>query len=171
MQVCLKIQSGVSTPLSEVKQEPYNLPSLYEWITCDMGSEDMCNEVYNLLTNKHVEDDENMFSSKEVEVAFITGIPARIRVGDNVVHSWQRSTSLLNHKSSRSLAPVMIKEVWEKFTWRISGKQLTLGFFQARCKDDHEPDNKAVQVTPDQGSHFRGFRKWSSLMFLQLLGA
>ncbi|KAL3503793.1 hypothetical protein ACH5RR_033634 [Cinchona calisaya] len=49
------------TPLSEVKQEPYNLPNYYEWITCDMDSTQMCNEVYNLLTSNYVEDDENMF--------------------------------------------------------------------------------------------------------------
>ncbi|KAL3566496.1 hypothetical protein D5086_031911 [Populus alba] len=49
------------TPLSEVKQEPYNLPTQYEWTTCDMESEETCNEVYNLLKNNYVEDDENMF--------------------------------------------------------------------------------------------------------------
>ncbi|KAF8032527.1 hypothetical protein BT93_D1436 [Corymbia citriodora subsp. variegata] len=101
------------TPLSEVKQEPYNLPNLYEWITCDIDSEEICTEVYNLLTHNYVEDDENMFrfnyskeflrwalrrpgyykswhigicvkSSKKL-VAFITSVPARIRVRDNVV--------------------------------------------------------------------------------------
>ncbi|KAI3463253.1 hypothetical protein Pfo_019916, partial [Paulownia fortunei] len=49
------------TPVSEVKQEPYNLPIPYEWITCDIESEEVCTEVYNLLTNNYVEDDENMF--------------------------------------------------------------------------------------------------------------
>ncbi|KAK7840376.1 glycylpeptide n-tetradecanoyltransferase 1 [Quercus suber] len=49
------------TPLSEVKQEPYNLPTPYEWTTCDMDSEETCLEVYNLLKNNYVEDDENMF--------------------------------------------------------------------------------------------------------------
>ncbi|GAA0184753.1 hypothetical protein Leryth_015487 [Lithospermum erythrorhizon] len=128
------------TPLSEVKQEPYNLPSLYEWITCDMGSEHMCNEVYSLLTNNYVEDDDNMFrfnyskeflrwalhppgyyknwhigvrvkSSKKL-VAFITGVPARLRVRDDVVNMAEINF-LCVHKKLRSkrLAPVMIKEV------------------------------------------------------------
>ncbi|PSR96931.1 Glycylpeptide N-tetradecanoyltransferase [Actinidia chinensis var. chinensis] len=128
------------TPLSEVKQEPYNLPNLYEWITCDMNSEDMCTEVYNLLTNNYVEDDENMFrfnyskeflrwalhppgyfkswhigvrvkSSKKL-VAFITGVPARIRSRDAVVNMAEINF-LCVHKKLRSkrLAPVMIKEV------------------------------------------------------------
>ncbi|KAJ4720954.1 Glycylpeptide N-tetradecanoyltransferase [Melia azedarach] len=128
------------TPVSEVKQEPYNLPNLYEWVTCDMESEEMSLEVYNLLTNNYVEDDENMFrfnyskeflswalrppgyfkswhigvcvkSSKKL-VAFITGIPARIRVHDQVV-TMAEINFLCVHKKLRSkrLAPVMIKEV------------------------------------------------------------
>lgn len=128
------------TPISEVKQEPYNLPGPYEWVTCDMESEDTCVEVYNLLSNNYVEDDENMFrfnyskeflrwalhppgyykswhigvrakTSKKL-VAFITGIPARMRVRNDVV-SMAEVNFLCVHKKLRSkrLAPVMIKEV------------------------------------------------------------
>ncbi|KAL2921511.1 Glycylpeptide N-tetradecanoyltransferase 1 [Bienertia sinuspersici] len=128
------------TPLSEVKQEPYNLPALYEWITCDLATDEMCGEVYNLLTHNYVEDDENMFrfnyskeflqwalrppghykswhigvrvkSSKKL-VAFITGVPARVRVRDEVV-TMAEVNFLCVHKKLRSkrLAPVMIKEV------------------------------------------------------------
>lgn len=128
------------TPLSEVKQEPYNLPPAYEWITCDMDTDEMCSEVYNLLTNNYVEDDENMFrfnyskeflqwalrppghykswhigvrvkTSKKL-VAFITGVPARIRVRNDVV-TMAEVNFLCVHKKLRSkrLAPVMIKEV------------------------------------------------------------
>ncbi|XP_023516382.1 glycylpeptide N-tetradecanoyltransferase 1-like [Cucurbita pepo subsp. pepo] len=128
------------TPLSEVKQEPYNLPNSYEWTTCDMSSEGICIEVYNLLKNNYVEDDENLFrfnyskeflgwalrppgyftswhigvrakASKKL-VAFISGIPARIRVRDEVV-KMAEINFLCVHKKLRSkrLAPVMIKEV------------------------------------------------------------
>ncbi|CAL9052097.1 unnamed protein product [Musa banksii] len=127
-------------PLSAVKSEPYNLPALYEWTTCDMDDEQTCAEVYNLLTNNYVEDDENMFRfnySKEFLqwalrppgyfkawhigvrvkatkklVAFITGVPARIRVRDEVVRMAEVNF-LCVHKRLRSkrLAPVMIKEV------------------------------------------------------------
>lgn len=127
-------------PLSEVKKEPYNLPGLYEWITCDIDSEEVCLEIYNLLANNYVEDDENMFrfnyskeflrwalrppgyfrswhigvrvkASKKL-VAFITGVPARIRVHDEVV-KMAEINFLCVHKKLRSkrLAPVMIKEV------------------------------------------------------------
>ncbi|KAL3532646.1 hypothetical protein ACH5RR_006167 [Cinchona calisaya] len=128
------------TPISEVKQEPYNLPSLYEWTTCDMGSEEVCNEVYVLLMNNYVEDDDNMFrfnyskeflqwalrspgyysswhvgvrvkASKKL-VAFISGIPVNMRVRDQVV-KMAEVNFLCVHKKLRSkrLAPVMIKEV------------------------------------------------------------
>ncbi|KAI5674345.1 hypothetical protein M9H77_14709 [Catharanthus roseus] len=128
------------TPLSEVKQEPYNLPSLYEWTTCDMGSDEICNEVYILLTNNYVEDDDNMFrfnyskeflqwalrspghfgswhvgvrvkASKKL-VAFISGIPVNMRVRDQVL-KMAEINFLCVHKKLRSkrLAPVMIKEV------------------------------------------------------------
>ncbi|KAL0346715.1 UNVERIFIED_CONTAM: Glycylpeptide N-tetradecanoyltransferase 1 [Sesamum calycinum] len=128
------------TPLSEVKQEPYNLPSLYEWTVCDMDSDEVCNEVYVLLTNNYVEDDDNLFrfnyskeflrwglsppgyfrswhigvrvkASKKL-VAFITGIPVKLRVRDEVVRMAEVNF-LCVHKKLRSkrLAPVMIKEV------------------------------------------------------------
>ncbi|XP_011045602.1 PREDICTED: glycylpeptide N-tetradecanoyltransferase 1-like [Populus euphratica] len=128
------------TPLSEVKQEPYNLPTQYEWTNCDMESEETCNKVYNLLKDNYVEDDENMFrfnysqeflrwalcppgyypswhigvraKASQKLVAFITGVPARIRVRDAVVKMVEINF-LCVHKKLRSkrLAPVMIKEV------------------------------------------------------------
>ncbi|OAY68804.1 Glycylpeptide N-tetradecanoyltransferase 1 [Ananas comosus] len=128
------------TPISEVKPEPYNLPAPYEWTTCDMEDERTCDEVYALLTNNYVEDDENMFrfnyskdflqwalrppgyyrawhigvrvkATKKL-VAFITGVPARIRVRSDVVRMAEINF-LCVHKKLRSkrLAPVMIKEV------------------------------------------------------------
>ena len=105
-----------------------------------MDSEETCNEVYILLTNNYVEDDDSMFrfnyskeflrwalrppgyfrswhigvrvkSSKKL-VAFITGVPARIRVHDDIVNMAEVNF-LCVHKKLRSkrLAPVMIKEV------------------------------------------------------------
>ncbi|XP_042394292.1 glycylpeptide N-tetradecanoyltransferase 1-like [Zingiber officinale] len=128
------------TLVSAVKQEPYNLPALYEWTTCDMDDDHTCTDVFTLLSNNYVEDDENMFrfnyskeflqwalrppgyfkawhigvrvkASKKL-VAFITGVPARIRVRDEVVRMAEVNF-LCVHKKLRSkrLAPVMIKEV------------------------------------------------------------
>uniref|UniRef100_A0A1D1XGR6 Glycylpeptide N-tetradecanoyltransferase n=1 Tax=Anthurium amnicola TaxID=1678845 RepID=A0A1D1XGR6_9ARAE len=128
------------TSLSEVKAEPYTLPNSYEWSTCDISADAVATEIYNLLTANYVEDDENMFrfnysleflrwalrppgyyrawhigvrvrSSKKL-VAFISGVPARIRVRNDVVRMAEINF-LCVHKKLRSkrLAPVMIKEV------------------------------------------------------------
>ncbi|KAL8492547.1 hypothetical protein ACS0TY_023946 [Phlomoides rotata] len=127
-------------PLSEVRQEPYNLPALFEWTVCDMGSDEVCNEVYLLLMNNYVEDDDNLFrfnyskeflqwglrppgyfqswhigvrvnASKKL-VAFITAIPVKMRVRDEVVQMAEVNF-LCVHKKLRSkrLTPLMIKEV------------------------------------------------------------
>ncbi|CAA7392662.1 unnamed protein product [Spirodela intermedia] len=127
-------------PLSDVKPDPYTLPASYDWSTCDISDDAVATEVYNLLTANYVEDDENMFrfnysreflrwalrppayftawhigvrvkSSKKL-VAFITGVPARIRVRNDVV-GMAEINFLCVHKKLRSkrLAPVMIKEV------------------------------------------------------------
>ncbi|XP_057793008.1 glycylpeptide N-tetradecanoyltransferase 1-like [Salvia miltiorrhiza] len=128
------------TPLSEVKQEPYNLPPPYELVTCDLDSEEVCSEVYTLLTNNYIDYNDNMFrfnyskeflrwalrppgyfrswhiglrvkTSKKL-VAFITGIPAKIRVRDAVVLLAEVNFLCVHKKlQSRSLAPVMIKEL------------------------------------------------------------
>eukprot|EP00252_Welwitschia_mirabilis_P004697 TRINITY_DN14997_c0_g1_i1.p1 TRINITY_DN14997_c0_g1~~TRINITY_DN14997_c0_g1_i1.p1 ORF type:complete len:420 (+),score=59.93 TRINITY_DN14997_c0_g1_i1:574-1833(+) len=128
------------TPLSEVRQEPYNLPSQYEWTTCDIDSDETLSDIYNLLSNNYVEDDENMFRfdySKSFLkwalkppayfkswhigvrtkvsgrlVGFITGVPAKIRVRDQVV-LMAEINFLCVHKKLRSkrLAPVLIKEI------------------------------------------------------------
>ncbi|KAJ7567471.1 hypothetical protein O6H91_02G149400 [Diphasiastrum complanatum] len=137
------LPEGVIEPpqdVSQVRQEPYNLPSSYEWCTCDVNSNETMKEIYNLLTNNYVEDDDNMFrfdysveflrwalkppgyysdwhigvrvkGSKKL-VAFITGVPAHIRVRDKVVVMTEINF-LCVHKKLRSkrLAPVLIKEV------------------------------------------------------------
>ena len=128
------------TPLSEVKQEPYILPSAYELVTCDLDSEEVCSEVYTLLTNNYVENDDSMFrfdyskeflrwalcppgyfrswhiglrvkTSKKL-VAFISGIPAKIRIRDAVVLLAEVNFLCVHKKlRSRRLTPVMIKEI------------------------------------------------------------
>ncbi|MCO5558057.1 hypothetical protein L7F22_011632 [Adiantum nelumboides] len=124
----------------EVRQEPYNLPKNFEWCTCDINSDETAAEIYTLLSTNYVEDDENMFRfnySKEFLrwalqppgyftswhigvrgqatkklVAFISGVPARIRARDRVV-LMAEINFLCVHKKLRSkrLAPVLIKEV------------------------------------------------------------
>ena len=93
---------------SNFRAEPYSLPSGFFWDTLDLGVESILEEVYKLLTENYVEDDDNMFrfnyspefllwalrppefqpnwhvgvrtaSSKKL-VGFISGVPATIQV-------------------------------------------------------------------------------------------
>ncbi|GAX73599.1 hypothetical protein CEUSTIGMA_g1050.t1 [Chlamydomonas eustigma] len=126
--------------VAEVKQEPYNLPSGFEWCTCNLNDEAVTKEVYELLSNNYVEDDDNMFrfnyspeflkwalqppgflqewlmgvrvSNSKKLVGFISAIPARIKANSEVVKMVEINF-LCVHKKLRSkrLAPVLIKEV------------------------------------------------------------
>eukprot|EP00271_Cylindrocystis_brebissonii_P023358 TRINITY_DN965_c1_g1_i1.p1 TRINITY_DN965_c1_g1~~TRINITY_DN965_c1_g1_i1.p1 ORF type:complete len:454 (-),score=92.06 TRINITY_DN965_c1_g1_i1:1353-2714(-) len=127
--------------LAGVRQEPYNLPAPYEWSTCDIDDAVVVQEVYTLLSQNYVEDDDNMFrfnysrdflqwalkppgfckewhigvrakTGNRKLVAFITGVPASMRVKDKVV-KMAEINFLCVHKKLRSkrLAPVLIKEV------------------------------------------------------------
>lgn len=130
----------VPQPISDIKQEPYNLPSNYEWCVCDVTNDRIMKEVYALLSNNYVEDDDNMFrfdysvqflrwalqppgyfpdwhigvrakASKKL-VAFITGIPARVHVRGKLVFMAEINFLCIHKKlRAKRLAPVMIKEV------------------------------------------------------------
>ncbi|EOA28682.1 hypothetical protein CARUB_v10024907mg [Capsella rubella] len=125
--------------VSEVKQEPYNLLTQFEWTILDMNSDEMCSEVYNFLKQNYPDDSlpfkanysreflrwslcspgyyqswhigVRVKTSKKL-VAFIGGVPVKLRVRDEVV-KMAKISFLCVHKKLRSkeLAPVMIKEV------------------------------------------------------------
>ncbi|CAO1632707.1 unnamed protein product [Jaminaea pallidilutea] len=132
------IQGNV--PPEKVRQEPYPLPSDFEWVTIDIDDEVELKEVYELLSANYVEDDDASLrfnysadflhwvlkhpgfkktwhlgvrvSSSRKLVAFISGIPHELRVREKSFHSTEINF-LCVHKKLRSkrLAPVLIKEV------------------------------------------------------------
>ncbi|XP_051872066.1 glycylpeptide N-tetradecanoyltransferase 2 isoform X4 [Pristis pectinata] len=99
-----------------IRQEPYSLPQGFMWDTLDMGSSEELKELYTLLNENYVEDDDNMFrfdyspqflqwalrppgwlpqwhcgvrvSSNRKLVGFISAIPANIRIYEMY---WHRS--------------------------------------------------------------------------------
>lgn len=127
-------------PLSEIRPDPYPLPDGFEWCTIDVRDAGVLLELYNLLAENYVEDDDNTFRFNYSQpflswaltppgyfpdwivgvrttkarklVASITGVPARLRV-----HGREMLLCEINflcvHKRLRSkrLAPVLIKEV------------------------------------------------------------
>jgi glycylpeptide N-tetradecanoyltransferase len=48
-------------PVSEIRQEPYSLPAGFVWDTVHIDNEAQLKELYQLLNENYVEDDDNMF--------------------------------------------------------------------------------------------------------------
>lgn len=134
--------------VEQVRQEPYPLPPSFEWCDCDVDDPVVIEEVYKLLCENYVEDDDNMFrfdyskkflqwalkppgyfkdwhvgvrvsSGKKKLVGFITGIPAHMGVYENDMMCAEINF-LCVHKKLRSkrLAPVLIKEVTRRVNLR-----------------------------------------------------
>lgn len=127
-------------PPHQVRQEPYPLPSDFEWVFVDIDNQEQLKELYDLLSTNYVEDVDSTLrfnyspeflhwvlkhpgyrktwhlgvrvkSTKKL-VAFISGIPHELRVRHQSYHSTEINF-LCVHKKLRSkrLAPVLIKEV------------------------------------------------------------
>jgi len=142
----------VDKPQSEVRQTPLNMPAGFEWDTLDLDNEADLDQVYKLLNENYVEDDDNMFrfdysrdflkwalkppgwkrqwhpcvrgSKNKKILAFISAIPAQMRMNANE-QPLVEINFLCVHKKLRShrLAPVLIQEI----TRRVNCE----GIFQA----------------------------------------
>ncbi len=125
---------------SELRQDPYNLPKGFEWSQIDITDSDQRKEVYDLLFQNYVEDDDCKFrfdyspdflrwaltppgytqsfhlgvrlTKSNRLMAFISAVPAKVRVYD-VIKDMVEVNFLCVHKKLRSkrLAPVLIKEI------------------------------------------------------------
>ncbi|KAI8806582.1 glycylpeptide N-tetradecanoyltransferase 1-like protein [Cladochytrium replicatum] len=125
---------------SEIRATPYPLPKDFEWSDLDVNDDVQIKELYELLSHNYVEDDDALFrfdysadflkwalkppgwnaswlfgvrvASNKKLVAFISGIPAHLRVDDKS-QNLVEINFLCVHKKLRSkrLAPVLIKEV------------------------------------------------------------
>jgi len=123
-----------------VRKEPYSLPKGFEWDTVNIGDPKCLEELYTLLNENYVEDDDNMFrfdyspeflrwaltppgwhvdwlcavraTSSRKLVGFISAIPATIRVKDKSTQMVEINF-LCVHKKLRSkrLAPTLIREI------------------------------------------------------------
>jgi len=134
-----------------IKKEPYILPNNYEWIDCDLNDKNVMQNVYHLLSNNYVEDNDKFrfnysipflkwtlmppgylkechlgvrVKSSKLLVGFISGIPQTIKIYDKLVNSITINF-LCVHKQLRSkrLTPILIKE--------ITRRANNLGIFQA----------------------------------------
>ena len=126
--------------ISDVRQEPYNMATGFVWSELDLLDAQAAQEVYDLLTQNYVEDDDNMFrfdysvdflkwaltppgyhkhwhvgvrnAKTRKLMAFISGIPVRTRAYTSVM-AMAEINFLCVHKKLRTkrLAPVLIKEI------------------------------------------------------------
>ncbi|PFH31847.1 myristoyl CoA:protein N-myristoyltransferase [Besnoitia besnoiti] len=133
--------------LEEVRAEPYKLPDGFVWCECDVQNAEELQEVYELLSQHYVEDDDNLFrfnysanfldwaltapgchrdwvigvrvASTKKLVGFITATPSRIHVFSHGI-PMAEVNFLCVHKKLRSkrLAPVLIKEITRRVNLR-----------------------------------------------------
>jgi len=126
--------------VAEIQKETYRLPDGFEWVETDVNDEKTMKEVYTLLNENYVEDDDNMFrfdysmeflqwalkppgyrkdwhigvrATKSGKLlAFITAIPALVAVYSKPIKMVEINF-LCVHKKLRDkrLAPVLIKEI------------------------------------------------------------
>ena len=133
--------------VADVKKEGYSLPDAFEWSSCDMADEATKEEVYDLLKNNYVEDDDEMFRfrySKEFLhwvlqppgyhvdwhlgvrvkgtgklVAFITGVPAKLMVKGKEIELAEINFLCIHKKlRSKRLAPMLIREITRRVNLR-----------------------------------------------------
>ena len=126
--------------IADIRKNPFSLPKGFEWCDIDVTNENELKELYTLLNENYVEDEDAMFrfdyspdflkwallppgfrkewhigirvESNKKLVAFISGIPAELNIG-NVQKKVAEINYLCVHKDMRSkrVAPVLIKEV------------------------------------------------------------
>ncbi|KAF2088796.1 Glycylpeptide N-tetradecanoyltransferase [Saccharata proteae CBS 121410] len=126
--------------IERVPKEPPPMVDGFEWVTMNLEDETELKEVYDLLSNHYVEDDEAMFrfnysssflnwalkapgwrkewhvgvrtTASRKLVAFISGIPVSLRVRKTTINT-SEINFLCIHKKLRSkrLAPTLIKEI------------------------------------------------------------
>ncbi|CAB4069606.1 NMT [Lepeophtheirus salmonis] len=139
-------------PIEKVRQEPYSLPEGFHWDTLNIDDPLVLKELYVLLNENYVEDDDNMFrfdyspeflrwalqppgsvkdwhtgvraTKTKKLVGFISAIPAHIHIY-NKEKRIVEINFLCVHKKLRSkrLAPVLIREITRRVNIR--------GIFQA----------------------------------------
>jgi len=134
------VNEAVEPDKDNVRQEPYSLPTGFVWDTLNLQDPGELKELYILLNENYVEDDDNMFrfdysaefllwalrppgwqkswhcgvrvASNKKLVGFISAIPAHIRIYGQVVKMVEINF-LCVHKKLRAkrVAPVLIREI------------------------------------------------------------
>lgn len=126
--------------IEKIEKEALPLPAGFEWTTVDMNSEHDQKEIYNLLTNHYVEDNEAIFRfdyqieflkwtlcvpnyikewhvgvkpvGKNNLLGFISATPVKTTVNEQTVRMAEINFLCVHKKlRSKKLAPILIKEI------------------------------------------------------------
>lgn len=150
------VNEPVEPPKDNIRQEPYSLPDQFTWDTLDIHDPRVLQELYTLLNENYVEDDDNMFrfdysanfllwaltppgwlpqwhcgvrvrSNKKL-CGFISAVPAKINIYDRT-QKMVEINFLCVHKKLRSkrVAPVLIREI----TRRVNQENIFQAVFTA----------------------------------------
>jgi glycylpeptide N-tetradecanoyltransferase len=125
---------------TDIRQEPLSLPDKFYWDTLDLDNPDVLDELYQLLAENYVEDDDNMFrfdyskdfllwalkppgwiqewhcgvrvTGNNKLICFISAIPVLMRIQEKE-KKMVEINFLCVHKKMRSkrVAPVLIREI------------------------------------------------------------
>jgi glycylpeptide N-tetradecanoyltransferase len=97
---------------ASAKPEPAKLPDGFVWDLVDLDDKAELQELYDLLYNHYVEDTDGSFRKKGKLVAFISGVPASLKVRQSKVNAVEINFLTIHRKlRAKRLAPVLIKEV------------------------------------------------------------
>ncbi|XP_069504503.1 glycylpeptide N-tetradecanoyltransferase 2 isoform X4 [Ambystoma mexicanum] len=149
-----------------VRQEPYSLPQGFMWDTLDLSNAEVLKELYTLLNENYVEDDDNMFrfdyspeflqwalrppgwlpqwhcgvrvTSNKKLVGFISAIPASIRIHERYWHRSLNPRKLVEVKFSHLSRNMTLQRTMKLY--RLPDVAKTSGL-----RPMEEKDIKAVQ--------------------------
>ncbi|XP_062479622.1 glycylpeptide N-tetradecanoyltransferase 2 isoform X3 [Lathamus discolor] len=149
-----------------VRLEPYSLPQGFMWDTLDLSNAEVLKELYTLLNENYVEDDDNMFrfdyspefllwalrppgwlpqwhcgvrvSSNKKLVGFISAIPANIRIYDRYWHRSLNPRKLVEVKFSHLSRNMTLQRTMKLY--RLPDATKTSGL-----RPMEQKDTKAVQ--------------------------
>jgi glycylpeptide N-tetradecanoyltransferase len=142
--------------IDEIRKEPYALPENFFWSDLDLKNQKDVEELYSLLTNNYVQDEDAMFrfdykipflrwaltppgyfknwhlgvrgGKKNTLFAFIAGIPVNVVANGIEVKMCEINYLCVHHKlRAKKLAPVLIKEI----TRRVNCEQIWQAIYTA----------------------------------------
>ena len=163
----IQLNSPILQLVGSIRNDPLSLSSLFEWSRIDLQNPDQIKELYELLCENYVEDDDHMFrfayspefliwaltppgwlpdyhcgvrvKSNKKLVAFISAVPAQIVIKGKINNMVEINFLCVHEKlRNKRVAPVLIREI----TRRVNLN----GIFQAVFTSGAKLPNRPVAI-------------------------